>query len=190
MKKGFDPVLRRDWGNLNAAEEEGYGGYAVRGFESFVALVEVQLVTRLFEDRGLLYRKVRKGERSSCRLMTRVALTLVDGCCEILGVEENLDGDIDPVRNHLGREKSQGQSGTRVVATAPGDRNCGYWADMDGLGHDLCFCLDRGLTLALSVSPCHGDHGLGQHSTGLSTPDSYGAPPCKRRQRHLVQSGK
>lgn len=121
--------------------------------------------------------------------MTQVGLNLVDGCCEILEVEENLDEEIDPERNHLGREKSQGQSGTRVVATARGDRNCGYWADMDGLGHGLCFSLDRGLTLDLSVSPCHGDHGLGQHSTGLSTPDSYGTQPCERRQRHLVQSG-
>lgn len=58
--------------------------------------------------------------------MTQVGLNLVDGCCEILEVEENLDEEIDPERNHLGREKSQGQSGTRVVATARGDRNCGY----------------------------------------------------------------
>lgn len=122
--------------------------------------------------------------------MTQVGLNLVDGCCESFEAEENLEEEIDPERNHLCREKSQGQSGTRVVATAPGDRNCGYWADMDGLGHDLYFSLDRGLTLDLSVSPCHGDHDLGQHSTVLSTPDSFGTQPYQRRQRHLVQSEK
>lgn len=116
-------------------------------------------------------------------------MNLVDGHYGSSEVEENPEEEIDPERNHLGREKSQGQSGTRVVATAPNDRNYGYWADMDGLGRDLCFSLDRGLTLDLSVSPCHGDHGPGRHSTGLSTPDSYGTQPCRRRQRHLVQSG-
>lgn len=187
--KGFDPGYPSYRSNLDAVEGEGHGRHAVRGFESFAVSVEVRLMTRLFEDRGLLCRKVRSCGCSSHRLMTPVGLNLVDGCCESFEVEENLEEEIDPERNHLGREKSQGQSGKRVVATAPGDRNCGYWADMDGLGHDLCFSLDRGLTLGPSVSPCHGDHGLGQRSTGLSTPDSYGTQPCKRRQRHLVQSG-
>lgn len=188
--KGFDPGYPSYQSNLDAVEGERHDRRAVRDFESFAVSVEGRLMTRLFEGRGLLCRKVRSCGCSSHRLMTPVGSNLVDGCCGSFEVEENLEEEIDPEQNHLGREKSQGQSGTRVVATAPGDRNCGYWADMDGLGHDLCFSLDRGLTLGPFVSPCHGDHGLGQRSTGLSTPDSYGAQPCKRRQRHLVQSGK
>lgn len=118
----------------------------------------------------------------------RMRLCLVDDRCGSLKVGES-HGETGLEQNHLGREKSQGQSGTRVVASARGDQDCGYWADTDGRDHDLCFSLDRGLTLDLCVSPYHGDHGLGQHSTGLSTPDSYGTQPCRLRQRHLVQSG-
>ena len=90
------------------------------------------------------------------------------------------------MQNHQGREKGQGQSGTRAVATVRVGQNCGYWADMGDLDHALYLFLDHGLTLDLCAGPRHGDRGLGQRSTGLST-DSYGTQPCELRQRHLVQ---
>lgn len=145
------------------------------------------LVTRLCETRVPLYRRMQKDSHSN-HLHLQVGSNLTGGCCGNSEVQGSLGDEIDQERNRLVREKSQVQSGTRAVATVLGDRNCGCWADVDDLYHDLCLCLDRGQSLDLYVGHCRGDHARGQRSTDLSAPDSYGTQPCGRRQRHLVRT--
>lgn len=98
--RGFDPGYPNYRSNLDAGEGEGHDRHAVMGFESFAVSVEVRLLTRLFEDRGLLCQKIQKYGHSSHRLVSLVGLDLVDGCCESYEVEENLEEEIDLERNH------------------------------------------------------------------------------------------
>ena len=188
--KGFGLFPPRAWERLDVAEAGGHGVHAEKDFESFVVLTEDRLVTRLCETRGVLYRRTQKDGRSNHLPMIWVGSNLCGDCCGNSEVQGKPEDEVALKQNHLGREKRQGQSGTRAVATVPGDRNCGYLADADDLGHDLYLCLDHGLILDLCVSPRREDHALGQHSTGLSTPDSYGTQPFRLRQRHLVRTKK
>lgn len=129
---------------------------------------------RLFETRGPLYRKAQKDGRSNHLQMMQVGPDPCDDYGGNLVVQGSLEDEIVREQNRLGRAKSQGQSGTREVATAQVDRSCGCWADADDLDHVLCLCLDHGLTLGPYASRCRGGHAHGQRSTGLLAQDSYG----------------
>lgn len=152
-------------------------------------------MTGLSGNCGLLcLAEARMNRRSNHLLTMEVDYGLIVGSPEISRAkgQENREAAIDPKQDQPNREMNQGPSERRArVATVRGDRNDGRWVGDDGLAHEIGSVLpDHDMTLDLCASPYHGDRGLGQRSTGLSTPDSYGTQPCKLRQRHLAQARK
>ena len=162
--------------------------HAVEGHEEtdcgfFCVCLGDQMVTRLD---GSLDCLCQKAPGDSDRWMTGVE----DGWdvrgrgSSVKGLANRVEGN-DLEQSHRGREMTRAPDVTRVeVAIVRNDQSYGRYGD-DDHGLDGVAFPDRDETRDLCAGLYHGDRDPGRHSTGLSTPDSFGIQPWRRRQRHL-----